>query len=122
MVTPVEPYPDELYAFLAAMAQKYFPAGCCAEIELAERIAARVMTAGTYRDVCELVDLAGRNYLREVFTTSPRHWFSAPAREYWARHLDVARGVARGRAPATLAPPTTGHAYDRNVGARALKH
>ena len=115
MITAVEPHPDELYAFLAAMAQKYFPAGGCSETELAERIAARVMSAGTYRDVCELVDLAGHNYLLQVFTTSPRHWFSAPAREYWERHLDIARGVASRRAAAALAPPTAGRAYEMKI-------
>ena len=122
MIKAVEPHPDELHAFLAAMAQKYFPAGRFAETELAERIAARVMTAGTYRDVCELVDLAGHNYLLQVFTTSPKHWFSGPAREYWERHLDVARGVARGRAAGGLAPPTPGRAYGMNAGARTPNH
>jgi hypothetical protein len=89
MITNAEQNPDELKAFLTRMARIYFPANALADTESPERITARVMSAGTYRDVCELVDLAGRAYLVHVFTSVPFHWFSQPAREYWQRHLEV---------------------------------
>ncbi|MES1941208.1 hypothetical protein T5B8_13258 [Salinisphaera sp. T5B8] len=120
MITAIEHHPDALCAFLGAMAQKYFPADRLGDTELAERIAARVMSAGTYRDVCELVDLAGRDYLAWVFSTAPREWFSDPAREYWQRHLSSSgRYPARTRAASTLAR-TTGHT--NALTARVAKH
>lgn len=124
MITNTEHHPDELRVFLTRMARIYFPANALADTESPERITARVMSAGTYRDVCELVDLAGRAYLLHVFTSAPYHWFSQPAREYWQRHLDVepaaaprvvrdnktARGAAMDRLPSAAPSENTGSA------------
>ena len=95
MITNSELQPYELEAFLARMARRYFSADALSDSESPERIAARVMSAGTYRDVCELVDLAGRAYLVHVFITAPYHWFSQPAREYWQRHLKLGPPMPR---------------------------
>ncbi|WP_293624639.1 hypothetical protein [Salinisphaera sp.] len=123
MITAVEHHPEALYGFLAAMAQKYFPRERLGETEPAERIAARVMTAGTYRDVCELVDLAGRDYLLWVFNTSPQHWFSAPAREYWQRHFDASvRSATRARRMGALGLQQAAQAQQRSAIGRTAKH
>ena len=95
MITNSELQPHELEEFLARMARRYFSADALSDTESPERIAARVMSAGTYRDVCELIDLAGRAYLAHVFVTAPYHWFSQPAREYWQRHLRLGPPMPR---------------------------
>ncbi|MES1925858.1 hypothetical protein T31B1_11043 [Salinisphaera sp. T31B1] len=107
MISNNELHPQALAAFLRQMGTKYCAGTPAAGSMRREWITTRVMVSGTYRDVCELIDLSGRDYLVYVFTSVPRAWFTAAARQYWMRHLELVPADVGRRSPAVARPRDT---------------
>ena len=88
MTTPISAESEPLQSFLRRMAMRYAP-GASADETLRQptRLVAHLMSVATYRDVCELIDLAGPTYLRTVLAVAPADWLTPRAWRYWQRHL-----------------------------------
>lgn len=82
---------DEFDRFLKSMVAKYIGRPPYKRhLQHPARVIARVMTAGTYSDVCELVDLAGETYLKTVMAQAEPGWFTPRSWAYWQKYLGIA--------------------------------
>ncbi|HET7312793.1 MAG TPA: hypothetical protein VFJ08_00385 [Salinisphaera sp.] len=51
------------------------------------RVAAHLMTVGTYADICELIDLTDNAFLNAVMASAEPGWFTDRAWRYWTNYL-----------------------------------
>lgn len=89
MTDNVDNSPTDFHVFLKQMARKYSNIRYSSAASDSDRIAACVMARGTYDDICELIDLGGKEYLTEILHNAGSSSFSERARRYWQRYLGL---------------------------------